>query len=400
MTICKNTVYDAYMIPRLLDRPIKKAAMYFPIIGIVGPRQSGKTTLAKQLFPKYDYVNLEQLDNRRYAAEDPRGFLNRFSNHVILDEAQRVPDLFSYLQAHVDNIKENGQFILTGSQHFLMMESITQTLAGRIGLFNLYPLSYEELKKAGIQEVDVQSQILKGGYPRLYDQKVSPSLWHSSYIQTYLDRDVSLLSQIENTSAFEKFIHLIAGRTGQLLNLSALGGDVGVTHNTIKSWISLLQTSGIIFLLQPYYANISKRLNKTPKLYFVDPGLACHLLGIYTKNQLLTHPLYGSLFETFIVSEFMKFYANKGIDQTMFFWRDQLGTEADIVTVEGNTIHLFEIKSTQTVPADVFAKLETIQKIIPQQSDLNLIYGGEDRQSRTKGHVVSWNSLFEYLSKH
>jgi len=386
------------MIPRLLLNPIKKAVVSFPIIGIVGPRQSGKTTLAKQLFPKYDYVNLEQLDTRRFATEDPRGFLSRFNNHVILDEVQRVPDLFSYLQDHVDNRKENGQFILTGSQHFLMMESITQSLAGRIGLFNLYPLSYEELHKAGIQEADVVAQILKGGYPRLYDQKVSPSLWLSSYIQTYVDRDVSLLSQIENLSAFEKFVHLIAGRTGQLLNLSSLGGEVGVTHNTIKSWVSLLQTSGIIFLLQPYYANISKRLNKTPKLYFIDSGLACYLLGIRTKEQLMTHPLYGPLFETFIVSDFMKFFANKGVDQDIFFWRDQQGTEADIITMEGNNVSLYEIKSAQTVSTDIFAKLEKIQNSIPQKSNLNLIYGGEDKQSRTKGNVISWKSLFEHLS--
>ncbi len=386
------------MIPRLLHDPIKKAAESFPIIGIVGPRQSGKTTLAKQLFPKYDYVNLEQLDTRRFATEDPRGFLDRFNNHVILDEVQRVPDLFSYLQAHVDSRKENGQFILTGSQHFLMMESITQTLAGRIGLFNLYPLSYEEIKKEDLEEPNIQSQILKGGYPRLYDQKVSPDLWLSSYIQTYLDRDISLLSQIDNLNAFEKFVHLIAGRTGQLLNLSSLGNDVGVTHNTIKSWISLLQTSGIILLLQPYYANISKRLNKTPKIYFIDSGLACHLLGIHTKDQLMTHPLYGSLFETFIVSEFMKFFANKGIDQDMFFWRDQQGTEADIVIVEGNKASLYEIKSAQTIATDAFAKLETIQKVISQKVSLNLIYGGDDAQLRTKGNVIGWKSTFKHLS--
>lgn len=386
------------MIPRLIYRPIRKAASSFPIVGIVGPRQSGKTTLAKQLFPKYDYVNLEQLDTRRFATEDPRGFLSRFNNHVILDEVQRAPDLFSYLQAHVDNNKENGQFILTGSQHFLMMESITQSLAGRIGLFNLYPLSYEELHGAGIQEADVAVQIVKGGYPRLYDQKVSPSLWLSSYIQTYLDRDVSLLSQIENLKAFEKFVHLVAGRTGQLLNFSSLGSDVGVTHNTIKSWMSLLQTSGIIFLLQPYYANISKRLNKTPKLYFVDSGLACHLLGIHTKDQLMTHPLYGSLFETFIVSEFMKFFANKGEDQDLFFWRDQQGTEADIVIVEGNKTNLYEIKSAQTIAADAFTKLETIQKVISQKTSLNLIYGGDDVQSRIKGFAIGWKSIFEHLS--
>ena len=387
------------MIPRLLASPIRKAAKSFPIIGVIGPRQSGKTTLVKQLFPNYDYVNLEQLDTRQFATEDPRGFLGQFKNRVILDEVQRVPDLFSYLQAHVDNQKVNGQFILTGSQHFLMMASITQTLAGRIGLFNLYPLSYEELSKAGIQESNVLSQIWKGGYPRLYDQPVSQSLWFSSYIQTYLDRDVSLLSQIDNLSAFEKFVHLIAGRTGQLVNLSSLGSEVGVTHNTIKSWISLLQTSGIIFLLRPYYANISKRLNKTPKLYFVDTGLACHLLGINTKDQLLAHPLYGSLFETFIVSEFMKFGLNRGINQNMYFWRDQQGTEADILSVEGNIVSLYEIKSAQTVPTDIFTKLELIEKVIPQKSSLNLIYGGDDLQSREKGHVIGWKSLSEYLVK-
>jgi uncharacterized protein len=387
------------MIPRLLQNPVKRAAKSFPIIGIVGPRQSGKTTLAKQLFPKYDYVNLEQLDTRRFASEDPHGFLNRFNNHVILDEIQRVPDLFSYLQVHVDNQKDNGQFILTGSQHFLMMQSITQTLAGRIGLFNLYPFSYEELNKEGVQEPDILAQILKGGYPRLYDQKVSPSLWLSSYIQTYLDRDVSLLSQIENISAFEKFVHLIAGRTGQLLNLSSLGSEAGVTHNTIKSWISLLKTSGIVFLFQPYYANISKRLNKTAKLYFIDSGLVCYLLGINTKEQLRTHPLYGFLFETFIVSEFLKFYANKGINQDLFFWRDQQGTEADIVIAQGNNMNLYEIKSAQTIASDVFAKLKMIQKTIPQESKLNLIYGGDDTQSRTKGLAIGWKSLFKHLSQ-
>ena len=387
------------MISRIIAKPVKNAAKVFPIVGIVGPRQSGKTTLAKELFPNYEYVNLEQLDTRRFATEDPRGFLNRYKNKVIFDEIQRVPELFSYLQAHVDNRKANGQFILTGSQHFLMMESITQTLAGRIGLFHLYPLSFEELEKAKLTETDIFSQIWKGGYPRLYDEKISPSLWLSNYIQTYLDRDISLLSQIENLKAFEKFIHLLAGRTGQLLNFSSLANETGVTHNTIKSWVSLLQTSGIIFLLTPYYANISKRLNKTPKLYFVDTGLVCTLLGINTKDQLETYPLYGSIFETFIVSEFMKFYANRGVERQIYFWRDQQGHEADILTFNGDNANLYEIKSSQTISTDVFEKLETIKRLIPQKTNLNLIYGGNDVQLRTKGQVIGWKFLAEHLIK-
>lgn len=385
------------MIKRFLTKPLKGAIKHFPIVGIVGPRQSGKTTLAKIVFPEFTYVNLEQLDNRRFAKEDPRGFLNQYNHKVIIDEVQRVPELFSYLQVAVDEKRINGQYVLTGSQHFLMMESISQTLAGRIALFNLYPLSLDELTSAKINIDDTGNQIIKGGYPRLYDEKVEPNIWLQNYIQTYLDRDVSLLSQIDNLTAFEKFIHLLAGRTGQLLNLSSLGGDVGVSHNTIKSWLSLLETSGIIFLLRPYFTNISKRLNKSPKLYFIDTGLVCSLLSIHNKQQLINHPLYGSIFETLIVSEALKHYTNLGIKKDIYFWRDQQGLEADLIIEKEAIIELVEIKSSQTIPENIFGRLSEIASVLNTKTNQNLIYGGKTSSKRSSGSVWSWKDLNKLL---
>jgi len=381
------------MIKRILTSQLKKISKVSPIIGIVGPRQSGKTTLAKAVFPKYTYVNLEQLDNRHFAQTDPRSFLDKYSHQVILDEVQRVPELFSYLQAKVDQDKLVGQYILTGSQHFLMMQSISQTLAGRISLFNLYPLSFEELKISHQNKSDIYSQIWYGGYPRLYDQEIPPTLWLNNYIQTYLDRDISLISQINNLKTFETFIKVLAGRTGQLLNLTSLSSDLGISHNTAKSWISLLETSGIVYLLQPYFANVKKRLIKSPKIYFTDTGLVCRLLSIERPDQLPTHPLYGSIFETFIVTEYIKFYLNRGLPPNVCFWRDRSGLEADLYTPD----NIFEIKSSQTIPENVFGKLEKIKLQTSANSKMSIIYGGKDNQTRTNGQIISWSSLHNYL---
>ena len=388
------------MINRILSTKIKETAKVSPLIGIVGPRQSGKTTLAKEIFSKYTYVNLEQPDIRLYAQNDPKAFLSQYNNHVILDEIQRVPELFSYLQVKVDNDKKMGQYILTGSQHFLMMQSITQSLAGRIAIFNLYPLSCEELQKAKKQKNDIFTQIWYGGYPRLYEQEISPLIWLNNYIQTYIDRDVSLISQITNLKTFETFLRVIAGRTGQLLNLSSLSNELGISHNTVKAWINLLETSGIVYLLQPFYSNISKRLVKTPKIYFTDTGLVCRLLGIENPNQLKTHPLYGSIFETHIVIEYLKYYLNRGISPNVYFWRDKNGLEADLYkNIPGLKTEIFEIKSTQTIPEDVFGKLKQIQSTTNNNSQLNVIYGGDENQSRTSGKIISWLSLSKFLAK-
>lgn len=388
------------MINRIISTKIKKTSKVSPIIGIIGPRQSGKTTLSREIFPKYKYVNLEQPDIRRFAQTDPKAFLTQYDNHVILDEIQRVPELFSYLQVKTDNDKKMGQYILTGSQHFLMIQSITQSLAGRISIFNLYPLSYEELQSSKKQKNDIYTQIFYGGYPRLYESEISPSTWLNNYIQTYIDRDVSLISQITNLKTFEIFLHVIAGRTGQILNLSSLSNELGISHNTVKSWINLLETSGIVYLLQPFYSNISKRLIKSPKIYFIDTGLVCRLLGIENPKQLITHPLYGSIFETHIVIEYLKFYLNRGLSPNIYFWRDKNGLEADLYkNIHQYKSDIFEIKSSQTIPEDVFGKLKQIQSINKGTSQLNIIYGGDENQLRSDGNIISWSSLPEFLSK-
>jgi len=293
-----------------------------------------------------------------------------------------------------------GQYILTGSQHFLMMQSITQSLAGRIAIFNLYPLSYEELSNDNKQKKDIYTQIWYGGYPRLYEQEISPLIWINNYIQTYIDRDVSLISQITNLKTFETFLRVIAGRTGQLINLTSLSNDLGISHNTVKSWVNLLETSGIIYLLQPYFSNISKRLIKSPKLYFTDTGLVCRLLGIENPTQLITHPLYGSIFETHIVIEYIKYYLNRGESPNIYFWRDKKGLEADLFkNISGSISEIYEIKSSQTIPEDAFSKLKQIQSITDNNSRLNIIYGGSENQSRTNGEIISWSSLHKFLAK-
>lgn len=368
-----------------------------PMVGILGPRQSGKTTLTQALFPDYKYVNLELPENRRFAEDDPQGFFSQYSSHVILDEIQRVPLLFSYLQVKTDADKIKGQYILTGSQHFLMLGGISQTLAGRIALFNLYPFSHEELKTVKKQPHNAPEQIWKGGYPRLYDQKTDIPLWFGSYIQTYLERDINLISHIENLRTFENFLHLAAGRSGQLLNLSSLANDIGVSHNTIKSWLNLLETSGIIFLLKPFYTNINKRLIKTPKLYFVDTGLLCHLLGIHSFAQLPTHPLYGQIFETFVVSEYLKNIANHQLFTKIYFWRNREGLEADLVIEGAKKLTLFEIKSSQTIPIIPFGHLPNIRNLIKKEGDNILIYGGDGKQKRTNGIVLPWTQMFQKL---
>jgi len=270
-------------------------------------------------------------------------------------------------------------------------------LAGRIALFNLYPLSYEELFKNNHKKLSVDHLIFQGGYPQLYAEKLDNNLWFNSYVQTYLERDVSQLSQIDNLPLFEKFIRLTAGRTGQLLNLSSLSADIGVSHNTVKAWIYLLQISGLITLLQPYYANLNQRLIKTPKLYFNDTGLACHLLGINDQKQLDTHPLYGQLFETYIIDEYLKYFTNHQTHSAIYFFRNRRGLEADVLLDQGTKIFLGEIKSSHTIPSYPFNNLLKIKELLNKSAELNLIYGGTENQRRTFGNIVSWKNLVDNL---
>jgi len=279
-----------------------------------------------------------------------------------------------------------------------MLSSITQSLAGRIALFNLYPLSHEELLTAKLDHPKLSVQIWHGGYPRLYEQKTDPTIWLGSYIQSYLERDVGLLQNIDNLKIFDNFLHLLAGRTGQLLNLSSLAGDVGVSHNTIKTWIHLLEISGLIKLLEPYYINLNKRLTKTSKIYFLDTGLVCRLLGINSPNNLPTHPLIGAIFETWIISETLKYLSNHQDIAKPYFWRDRTGLEADLLLEHGLNISLFEIKSAHTPPRNYLGKLTHIQTYLDKPSTLGLIYGGTQTYARTDGHILSWHDFHLQLT--
>lgn len=378
------------IIKRILEKKIKSLAKKLPIVAVTGPRQSGKTTLVKYIFPKLPYISLEDLDMREFAEKDPRGFLNNYQKGVILDEIQKVPTLFSYIQSIVDGKKKNGQFILTGSQNFLLYEKISQTLAGRTAILNLLPFSMEELGSSSTKS-QIDDYLFNGFYPRLYAQKLKPTDWYPNYIQTYIERDVRQIKNISNLSSFQKFIKLCAGRIGQILDLSSLANDCGITHNTAKEWISVLETSFIVFLLKPHYKNFNKRLIKMPKLYFYDTGLACSLLGIETKKQITTHYLRGCLFENLILQELIKYRLNRGLLPNLFFWRDKGGHEIDCIIEKANKLVPIEIKIGKTILGEYFKNIEywnKLSKNTPKNS--YVIYGGDKNIKHTFGNFVSW----------
>lgn len=364
------------MIPRHLKSKILTYSKEYPILALVGPRQSGKTTLTRKLFSSYTYLSLENLDIRQHASSDPRGFLADYGPYIILDEVQRVPELFSYLQEIVDTNQDPAQYILTGSAQFLLIHQISQSLAGRIVTFRLYPLSFTELQKykpdtdfetvfrkhypnrKAISQKALYHLLWKGLYPKIYDKKLDSYKWYENYIFTYVERDVRSLLNIRNLRVFEQFLILCASQSAQLLNYSTLSNSLGISIPTIKEWISILETSGLIFILPPYYQNFSKRVVKTSKIYFVDTGLLCHLLSIRNVEQLKTHPLLGSIFETFIVSECFKRFHNLGERPPLFFWRDQSKNEIDLLINHGQTSFPIEIKLSQSFQTDFKKTIE------------------------------------------
>jgi len=382
------------MIWRHLSAVIQSAAQTMPVVSITGPRQSGKTTLAKFAFPDYAYANLEHLPTRQFARENPVGFLKQYAQGLIVDEAQYVPELFSYIQVEVDRSGRNGQYILTGSQNFLLMEKITQSLAGRVAVFHLLPFSTKELENTEFQIDNPFDYIVKGFYPRIYDQKTPLDLFYPSYLLTYLERDVRLLKNISDLAAFERFVRLCAGHIGQIFNQTSLSNDTNFSQPTIKSWLSVLETSFVAFLLPPYFRNFNKRLLKTPKLYFYDTGLACSLLGIRSASELENHPMRGPLFENFIVVECMKQFLNQGKRPNCYYWRDNTGHEIDLLIEHASRIFPMEIKSSQTLKTEFFKNLEFFQKISgtpPEQSFL--IYAGTENQNRLLGSARSWDNF-------
>lgn len=371
------------LIPRLLTPIALARARDYPVVTISGPRQSGKTTLCRQAFPNLSYVNLEDPSEREFAQNDPRGFLGRLRNGAIIDEVQRVPELHSHIQVIVDERRHPGQFILTGSYQFELMRTVTQSLAGRTALLRLLPLSINELRAAKI-DMSVDELLFCGGYPRIFadHSTLHPSTMLGDYFETYVERDLRQLIELRNRSEFRRFVQLCAGRTGQLLNLQSLGNDAGVTANTCKAWISLLEASYVVFRLPPWYENLSKRLVKSQKIYFYDVGLAAWLCGIREPGQVASHPLRGHIFENLVILEFLKHFANQGLSHPLYFYRDSNDVEVDLLienTARPGGIGLVEIKSSETYHHHFAKNLYRVGSIFGARTARRMVvYGGKD----------------------
>lgn len=376
------------MIERILKAHLLALFAQYPVVTVTGPRQAGKTTLCRSTFPELPYVNLESPDVREFAEDDPRGFLARYGDGAILDEIQRTPELLSYLQAHVDELDRNGIFVVTGSQQLTVSEAISQSLAGRTALLRLLPLSIAELSETRAS-LATDRLLFTGFYPRIYDRRLDPTQALGDYFETYVERDVRQLGGVRNLSAFQRFVRLCAGRVGQLLNLQSLGNDAGVSHTTAREWLSVLEATYIVFLLPPYHANVSKRLIKTPKLYFYDVGLASCLLGIESERQIFTHPLRGGLFENLVIGEALKHRFNQGRRSNLFFFRNRRGTEVDLLYTLGDTVVGVEVKAGATVAASYFASLDVLTALLPNQVAGRLVvYDGRHDETR-HGIVVT-----------
>lgn len=388
------------MIPRLIRPELLKAADSLPIVTLVGPRQSGKTTLVRDVFSEKPYRTLEDPDVRAFATEDPRGFLAGLKDGAILDEIQRVPDLLSYLQGMVDSDPVPGRFILTGSQHFLLMEKVSQSLAGRTSILTLLPLSVEELEQAGVVDPGIEPLIHRGFYPRLHERPLDPHSILRDYFATYVERDVRQLLKVHDLLAFETFLRLCAGRVGQLLNLTSLAADAGISATTARQWISLLEASFVLFRVPPWHANLGKRLIKTPKLYFHDVGLAAYLCGIEHASQLTTHPLLGNFYENLVVSELVKMRHNRAQDPRIHFYRDRAGFEMDLLFPLGPKWLPIEIKAGRTIHNKWFSGFQKLANLIPEiQSHGLLIFGGSEIQQRSSGTACGIWQLSEALGR-
>ena len=362
---------------------------------LTGPRQSGKSTLCRMVFPKHAYANLEAPDVRAFAASDPRGFLSQFDRGAIIDEIQRVPELTSYLQGVIDADPRHGRWILTGSQSLTMMESVSQSLAGRTAVLHLLPLVRSEVLRFQRYPTSLDETLFTGGYPRILDQRLRPSEWLGSYVRTYVERDVRLISNIGDFATFQRFVQLCASRTAQLLNLSSLAVDAGVSQPTAKAWLSILEATFVAFRLQPYFANIGKRLVKTPKLHFYDTGLVCWLLGIRDPEQLRLHPLRGPIFESWVVSEIVKHRLNRGEHAGLYFYRDRQGLEADVVIEDGQQLTVVEAKAGQTATTELVNAGRPVVEVLTKTARVNRIvtFGGDAGQKRSDLDILSWNEL-------
>lgn len=382
------------LIQRQAATELRQLATEYPVVVVVGPRQSGKTTLCRATFPELPYLSLEDPDQRRLAIEDPRGMLELHSAGALFDEVQRAPELLSYLQTAVDAEPRPGRFVLTGSQQLGVMAGVTQTLAGRAATLQLLPLSLAELQSAGQAPDSIEELLYRGLYPPIYDRDLDPRRWYGNYIQTYVERDVRQLINVRDLSAFQVFLKLCAGRTGQLLNASSLASDAGVTHNTARAWLSALEASFVVKLLWPHFTNFGKRLVKTPKLYFLDPALAASLLEITEPSQIASHPLRGALFETWVFTELLKGRLNRGLSPNLYFWRDRHGLELDFLMDRGHELLLAEAKSGKTVPADGFKALLAVRELAgPAATSGWLVHGGSQEGKRQGVTALPWTKI-------
>lgn len=384
------------MIQRNATAKLIQLAGVFKAVAVIGPRQSGKTTLVKKLFANKPYLSLENPDTRRFAMEDPRGFLEKYSEGAVLDEVQRAPELFSYLQEILDNSSDPGRFILTGSNNFLLQQNISQTLAGRVAFLHLLPFSVTELFKPEETPPKVDVLLVKGLYPPIYDQNIPPEDWFPSYIRTYIERDVRQIKNITDLIVFERFIRLLAGRTGQELNLTALSVEAGVDTKTVQSWLGILESSFIVYLLKPHHKNFSKIIVKRPKVYFYDTGLVCSLLGITSSDQLVHHPVRGSLFECMVITELLKKRTNAGKPVNLYYWRDKTGHEIDVIVDKGTTTLPVEIKSGKTINPEFFKNILYWNKLSNEPYGL-IIYAGDREEKRSNGITVK--NWFRILDK-
>lgn len=381
-------------IPRRIAPIIKAQQSKFPVLAITGPRQSGKTTLLREIFEDYRYISLEDPNIRSFASDDPIGFLNKYDYKVIFDEVQRVPALFSYIQSQVDESRIMGHYILSGSQNFHLLNNITQTLAGRVALFKLLPFDFTELKSNNSLSDSYAEASVKGFYPAIFDRDIDPAIFYANYIETYIEKDVTELLKIQDMKAFRTFLSLCAGRAGQLLNFTALANECDIANVTAKAWLSILESSYIIFLMQPYHQNFNKRVVKSPKLYFYDTGLLNYLLGIRTAEELEENRLKGHIFENMILAEYQKKNHHLYLHQDYYFWQDSNAHEIDLLIKKAQGFSAFEIKSTQTINTGLFKQLDYFEEIAtPASVNKTLIYGGAENEKRTKYNVLSWKHI-------
>mgnify|MGYP006284317989 CR=1 FL=1 len=385
-------------IKRNVTPKLLRLSRQYPVVTVTGPRQSGKTTLCRKIFTKHEYVSLEDITNRDFAREDPKGFLKRFGGKTIIDEIQRVPELLSYIQGIVDEKNTNGMYVLTGSCQFEMMASVTQSLAGRSALARLYPFSYDEVykKRTG---ADLETVLYTGFYPRIFSQGLNPTEMYSFYTNAYIERDIRQVMNIQDLHLFERFLRICAGRNAQVVNFNSIAGDCGVDNKTVKRWLSLLEASYIVKLLRPYYKNINKRLTKSPKLYFCDTGLVCYLLEIKDAGQLRNHPLAGAIFESYVLSEIWKYNANRILSDNVYFFRDTRGREVDVIFDQASSISQMEIKKGATVNPSFFKTLKYLECLDLSIKGSYLIYGGTDSHTRQGVNVFSWRQIEEALKK-